>query len=74
MDWSNSDFAPHMEGSDADFAPHMDQRHNFMDQIRDRTASFARFQRELFKTTNILEGHMTYVTTFEINIFFGEYL
>ena len=65
MDGSNADFALHMEGSPADFAPHMERRHSFRDQRIAKTASFANFQRELWKTTNILVVYMTYVTTFD---------
>ena len=65
MDESNADFAPHMEGRHADFAPHMEQRHSFRDQKIAKTAIFANFQRELFKTTNILGVYMTYVTIFD---------
>ena len=65
MDGSNVDFAPHMEGSHEDFAPHMERRHSFRDQIIAKTAIFANFQRELFKTTNIFGVYMTYVNTFE---------
>ena len=65
MDWSNADFAPHMEGRQADFAPHMERRHSFRDKIIAKTAVFGNFQRELFKTTKILGGYKTYVTTFD---------
>ena len=65
MDGSNADFAPHMLGSQADFAPHMTQRHSFRDQIITKAAIFTNFQRELFKTTNILGVYMTYLITFE---------
>ena len=65
MEGSHADFAPHMEGSHADFALHMERRHSFRDQIIAKTASIGNFQRELFKTTNILGGYMTYVTTFK---------
>ena len=65
MDGCNADFAPHIEQSHADFAPHMERRHSCRDQIIAKTACFANVQRELFKTTNILEVYMTYVTTFE---------
>ena len=54
-----------MDGSNVDFALHMEQRHSFRDQIIAKTAIFANFQRELFKTTNILRVYMTYVTTSE---------
>ena len=64
MDGNNADFDPHIEGTHADFAPHMERRHSFRDQIIAKTASFANFQRELFKTTNILGVYMTYVITF----------
>ena len=65
MDGSNADFAPHIEERQADFAPHIERRHNFLDQIKAKTAIFANFQRELLKTTNILGFHMTYATTFD---------
>ena len=65
MDGSKSDFAPHMEGSHADFALHMERRHSFKDLIIAKTASFASFQKDLSKTTNILRVYMNYVTTFE---------
>ena len=64
MDGSNADFALHMEGSHVDLAPHMEQRHSFRDKIISKTATFANFQREIFKTINILGVYMTYVTTF----------
>ena len=48
------------DGSNADFAPHM--KFSFRDQIVSKTASFANFQRELFK---IMGVYMTYVTTFD---------
>ena len=51
MEGSNADFAPHMEGSHANFALHMERRHSFRDQIISKTASFANFQWEIFKTT-----------------------
>ena len=54
-----------MEGSHADFAPHLEQIHSFRDQKIAKIASFINFQKELFKTTNILGVYMTYVTTFE---------
>ena len=66
MDGSYAEFAPHMEGSHGDFAPHMERRHSFRQQIIAKTACFVNVQRETFKTTNILEVYMTYVTTFEI--------
>ena len=69
MHGSNADFPPHMEGSHADFAAHIEQRHSFRDQIIANTASFANFQRKLFKATNMLRVNMTYVTTCEIKIF-----
>ena len=62
---SNADFPRHIEESHADFAPQMEWRHSCKDQIIAKTAIFANFQRELFKTTNILGDFMTYdVTTF----------
>ena len=67
MEGSNADFAPHLEGSHADFVPHMERRHSFRDQIIAKTASFANFQKELLKTTNIFGVYMAYVTTFENN-------
>ena len=69
---SNADFAPHMEGRHADFAPHMERRHSSRDPKIAKTAILANFQRELFKTTNILGVYMTYVTTFEIKNIFWE--
>ena len=54
MDGSNSDFAPQMEGSHADFAPHSERRLSFRDQLLAKIASFANFQRDVFKTTNSL--------------------
>ena len=65
MDGSNADFDPHVEGSHADFALHLEQRHSFRDQKKAKIASFVNFQKELFKTTNILGVYMIYVTTFE---------
>ena len=65
MDGSNADFAPHMEGSHSDFALHMGWRHSFRNQMIAQTASPVSYQRELFKTTNILRVYMTYVATFE---------
>ena len=65
MNGSNADFARHIEERHADFAPHMEWRHSCKDQIIAKTAIFANFQRELFKTTHILGDFMTYdVTTF----------
>ena len=58
-------FAPHMEGSHADFALHMKQRHSYRDLIKAKTASFTNFQKELFKTTNIIRFCITYVTNCE---------
>ena len=65
MDWSNADFAPHMEGSHSDVAPHLEQRHSLRDQKLAEIASFGNFQKELFKTTIILRVDMTYVTNFD---------
>ena len=65
MNGSNADFALHMEGNHADFAPHMEQRHSFRDQIIAKTTSFFQFLKGIFKTTDIFEVDMTYVTTFK---------
>ena len=66
MNGSNADSALHMEGRHSDFGLHMERRNSFREQIVAQAASFANFQRKLFKATNILRVNMTYVTTFEI--------
>ena len=70
MDWSNADFAPHMEERQADFALHIERRPSFRDQIIAKTAIFAQFWQGIIKTTNMLEAFITYVTTFENKKYF----
>ena len=72
LDGINADFSLHMEGSHADFALLMEWRHSFNVQIIAKTASFANFLRELFKSTNILGVYRTYVTPFENKNIFSE--